>query len=130
MDWQTIVTILAGAHNIGILVSTKGFTDDNFFTIEPELFGRNGCYLILLWGLTHIAVAWRYDEVPFLFLVFAFEKLVYVRHWINWLRKRDTWIDRVKETDFGTQVFFHSFAFFDCVFFGPALFVIFVLGVV
>jgi hypothetical protein len=128
MDWQTIITILAGAYNCSIIVTTRGFTYGDFFEIDP-LFDRNGCFLILLWGLSHISVAWKYDSVPFLFLVFAFEKLVYVIHWISWLRKRETWIDKVKGTDFNTQVFFHLYGLLDAVFFIPALFAIFVMGV-
>jgi len=82
--------------------------------------------MILLWGAAHISVAWDYSSVPFLFLVFAIEKVFYVVHWIKWLRRRDRWIDAVKD-DFLANGFFHLYGLPD-VFFGAALFAIFILG--
>ena len=65
--------------------------------------------------------------MPFVFLVFGLEKLVYIINWIQWLRKRDTWIEKVNG-DFQVKAFFHLYGFPDLVLFGPAFFAIWIKG--
>lgn len=128
MDWETIICLLAGAYNVSLLVVTRAFTHKEFFDIDPNLFDKSGCIMVLLWGGVHISVAWSYASVPFLFLVFALEKLFYVVQWILWIRKRATWIDKVRETDINTYIFFHAYGILDALFFGPALLTIFIMN--
>ena len=125
MNWQTIICILAALYNFGILLPSKFFYNDTFFNVDPEVFSRKGCALIILWGACHISVAWDYSSVPFVFLVFGLEKLVYIINWIQWLRKRDTWIEKVNG-DFQVKAFFHLYGFPDLVLFGPAFFAIWI----
>jgi hypothetical protein len=129
MDWQTIICILAAINNFGILLPTNCFCNEQFFKIDPEIFGRKGCAFVILWGACHISVAWDYASVPFIFLVFGLEKLVYIVHWIQWLRKRETWINDVKG-DFQLKSFFHLYGLPDLIVFGPAFFAIWVMGMV
>jgi len=57
-----------------LLLSSKFFTNEKMFAAWPGLFGREGVFAILLWGLAYISVCVDYRSVPFLVLVFAVEK--------------------------------------------------------
>lgn len=129
MEWQKIITILAGAYNFTIIVPTRGFTNKSFFQVDPDLFDIKGCLMVLLWGATHISVAWDYASIPYLYLVFCFEKLFYIVHWMTWLRKRNQWADLPQvKGDVLANGFFHLYGLGD-VFFGSAFLVIFIKGV-
>ena len=114
MEWQTIATILAAAYNLSILVVTRGFSNDQFFKVDP-LFDKNGCALVIVWGLAYLSAAWNWKDVPFLFLVFALEKIFYTVHWWKWLGKKDAWRE-VAEKDPSANSFFNMYGAGDALF--------------
>mmetsp|Transcript_21212 Transcript_21212/g.32230 ORF Transcript_21212/g.32230 Transcript_21212/m.32230 type:complete len:134 (-) Transcript_21212:145-546(-) len=123
MDRNTAIIIAAAVYNFGVLIPSRFLTNENFHAIDPVLFDRNGCVMVLLWGFAHLSVAWNYDAVPYLLFVFAAEKLFYVIYWMRWLYKRQEWENSwaVKEADFFTKSFFYLYGLADLVFFVPAL---------
>lgn len=78
--------VIAGLSNIlGVLLFSKGFTNETLMTAQPGVMGYFGLVGILLWGLAYIAVRKSYSKVPWLLGVFVVEKLAYVVVWIQWL---------------------------------------------
>ncbi|MGE0433422.1 MAG: hypothetical protein AB7S36_14275, partial [Planctomycetota bacterium] len=78
--------VLSGLSNIGgVLLFSAAFTDPTLGRLYPEVFAPFGLVAIILWGLAYIAVARTHPAVPWLVLVFAIEKAVYVATWIVWM---------------------------------------------
>ncbi len=117
-----------GTYNLCILAPSLFLTNKHFYEVDPLMFNFKSTILILLWGLLTISVAWDYASVPYLFLVLAVEKLVYVIHWIQWIKKRPEWIDKVNN-DINLAPFFHLYGVGD-LFFGSAFVAIGVLGII
>jgi len=83
--WVTIGFIAAGLVNIlGILIFSRGFTNDTLSAVYPEVASKFGLVCIMLWGLAYLSVARHPERVPLLCLVFALEKTVYVVSWVMW----------------------------------------------
>lgn len=77
---------LAAAFNIvGILVFTRLFTSEVFFAIDPGLFSRQGCMLVMVWGLAYAAQAASWRAAPGVSAVFAVEKLFFAGSWLVWM---------------------------------------------
>ena len=53
-----------------------------------SLFGREGGGTLVLWAFAYISIASSYARVPWLLLVFGFEKFYYVFFWLAVRRKR------------------------------------------
>jgi hypothetical protein len=78
----------AGLVNVaGVLLFSKAFTNDALIARSPVVFSRFGLVCIILWGLAHLAVARRYQQVPLLVAVFAVEKFVYTGTWFSWMHR-------------------------------------------
>jgi hypothetical protein len=73
----------AGIFNFGIIVASRGFSD-NLGRVDP-LFSPAGCILICIWGAAYLSVSRRAHLVPALAAVFCVEKLFYVAAWIRGL---------------------------------------------
>jgi len=86
----TIGFAICAAYNIlGCLCVTKFFTSKTFFTIYPEVFGREGMICIMLWGLAYLSIMFSYVNTPYTTLVFVVEKLLYVIIYIVFLTKKN-----------------------------------------
>ena len=78
--------LLAGAYNIvGTLVVTLAFTSDAFFAVDPVMFSRPACALVMLWGAAYTAQSRYWKSAPLVTGVFAVEKLFYAGWWVYWL---------------------------------------------
>jgi len=85
----TIGFAICAIYNIlGCLCVTKFFTSKTFFTIYPEVFGREGMICIMLWGLAYLSIMFSYVNTPYTTLVFVVEKLLYVIIYIVFLTKK------------------------------------------
>lgn len=107
LRWPAVGFLAAGLMNIvGVLLFSRGLTDDHIGELYPEVFGRCGLICIMLWGLAYIAVARRHEAVPLLLLVFAVEKAVYTATWFIWINEHGgSWID-IWKVDPLTAVFY------------------------
>jgi hypothetical protein len=82
VTWQTVLIILAACYNFCILPASKFFQDESFFKVD-SLFDRNGCILVLVWGMCFLSTAWSYAQTPYTILVFAVEKVFYTIHFVR-----------------------------------------------
>ena len=107
--------ILAGLSNIvGVLLCSKGLTNDVMMTTQPGVMGFFGLISILLWGLAYIAVSKNYRHVRWLVAVFVIEKLVYVIAWLSFISAQS--LGAVYDQDFLAGVFFTIYGVNDFVF--------------
>jgi len=122
VTWQTAGILAAAAYNFCILLVTKGLTSKSFFKVDP-LFDRNGCVLVLVWGLAYLSTAWSYSHTPWTMAVFALEKAFYAAHWARTVRSL-----KLPKGDFLSTFFFSLYglgdaasgALFAAVFFAAA----------
>ncbi len=112
--------ILAGLSNItGVLIFSRGFTNDVMMNAQPGVMGLFGLISIILWGLAYIAVSGSYAKVRLLVAVFAIEKLAYVAAWLSFLSTQS--LGGVYEQDIMAGIFYAIYGaldFFFMVFFG------------
>lgn len=77
--------IAAGLANIiGVLVSSRFFTNEAINQLDPVVMSNFGLTMILVWGAAYIAVAKNHAAVPLLAAVFCIEKAIYSAVWIQW----------------------------------------------
>lgn len=75
--------LLAGLSNIvGVLLCSRGFTNQVMMDTQPAVMGLFGLISIVLWGLAYIAVRAKYQHLRWLVGVFVIEKLAYVIAWL------------------------------------------------
>jgi len=107
VTWQTAGILAAAAYNFCILLVTKGLTSKSFFKVDP-LFDRNGCVLVLVWGLAYLSTAWSYSHTPWTMAVFALEKAFYAAHWARTVRSL-----KLPKGDFLSTFFFSLYGLGD-----------------
>jgi hypothetical protein len=82
--------LLAGVANVGgILFFSKLFTNIAMAEASPVVMSSFGQLMIIVWGLAYISVMNSYESVPWLSLLFTFEKLIYVITWVIWFQHND-----------------------------------------
>lgn len=107
--------IIAGLSNIlGVLLFSKGFTNDVLMSAQPGVMGAFGLVAICIWGLAYIAVSKSYAIVPWLLAVFVIEKLIYVIVWIMWHNQNS--VATLYETDAFAGAFFTIYGVNDFLF--------------
>ena len=107
--------ILAGLSNIlGVLVCSKGLTNDVMMQAQPGVMGFFGLVSIMLWGGAYIAVSNRYADVRWLVGVFVAEKLVYVLAWLGFLSAQS--LGAVYEQDTLAGIFYTIYGANDFIF--------------
>lgn len=78
--------LFAGLSNIlGVLICSRGFTNDVMMNTQPDIMGYFGLIAIILWGLAYISVSKTYNRVRLLVGVFVIEKLAYVIAWLAFI---------------------------------------------
>eukprot|EP00036_Acanthoecidae_sp_10tr_P009308 CAMPEP_0182927892 /NCGR_PEP_ID=MMETSP0105_2-20130417/14595_1 /TAXON_ID=81532 ORGANISM="Acanthoeca-like sp., Strain 10tr" /NCGR_SAMPLE_ID=MMETSP0105_2 /ASSEMBLY_ACC=CAM_ASM_000205 /LENGTH=132 /DNA_ID=CAMNT_0025065869 /DNA_START=154 /DNA_END=552 /DNA_ORIENTATION=- len=80
-NWETPAIMACAAYNFLILFYSKLFTNTALFEADP-LFSRDGCILVVVWGLMYLSLAWDFRAVPWAFGVFFLEKMFYVQHYV------------------------------------------------
>ncbi len=107
--------VIAGLSNVlGVLLLSRGFTNQVMMDTQPEVMGYFGLIAIVLWGLAYIAVAKSYAAVPWLIAVFAVEKLAYVIVYLQWFTSHS--IATVYERDAFAGVFYSIYGLNDFIF--------------
>ncbi len=107
--------ILAGLSNIlGVLICSKGLTNDVMMNAQPGVMGFFGLISIVLWGMAYIAVSANYTKVPLLIAVFAIEKLAYVIAWGSFIGTQS--LGAVYEQDFLAGFFYSIYGAMDLCF--------------
>ena len=107
--------IAAGLTNVvGMLLFSKGLTNQTLFNLYPEVFNLMGCVSVLLWGLAYLAAA---DSRPRrLCQVIFLEKLVYVGTWFYALHLRGATLPQLWSSDPLTAFFFSFYGPLDLAF--------------
>ena len=107
--------VLAGLSNIlGVLICSKGLTNDVMMGTQPGVMGLFGLIAIMLWGLGYIAVYQSYAHVRWLVAVFVIEKLAYVIAWGSFLTSQS--LSAVYEQDVLAGVFYTIYGANDFMF--------------
>jgi len=106
--------ILAGLYNLGIILFSRGFSDA-LGSVDP-LFGSEGSFLILLWGLAYLGTRSVYASAPLLVGVFCIEKLFYFQHWVQWLMEEGDSLSQLWASDPLTAMFYAIYGFGDALF--------------
>lgn len=107
--------IIAGLMNASVLIFSRFFTNSTIPEFDPQVMSNFGLLMILVWGLAYISVAKNYDNVKWLVLIFAIEKLIYGWVWTNWILNND--ISEVYAKDKMAGVFYSIYGINDWVFF-------------
>ena len=112
MSHQKVRTgfLLAGLTNFCIIIFSRGYSN-SLGAIDPH-FDTTGCLLITLWGAAYISIARDYARVPWLSIVFGFEKLLYLSRWVLFLARNPDF-EAVWETDPLASIFFGVYGFVD-----------------
>ena len=107
--------IASGIMNtIGVLIFTKGFTNDAIPETDPVVMSYFGLLMIMVWGLAFIAVAKSFDKVIWLVGVFVLEKLAYVIAYSYWFSNHS--LSAVYEKDLFAGVFYSVYGLNDFLF--------------
>lgn len=110
--------ILAGIMNCSVLFFSRGFTNKIINTYDPDVMSNFGMVMILIWGLAYISVAYKFQNVKWLVLIFAIEKLIYGCVWLQWITTND--VSKVYDEDKMSGIFYSIYGINDwlfCVFF-------------
>ena len=110
--------ILAGIMNCSVLLFSRGFTNKTINTYDPDVMSNFGMVMILIWGLAYISVAYKFQNVKWLVLIFAIEKLIYGCVWLQWMTTND--VSKVYDEDKMAGIFYSIYGINDwlfCVFF-------------
>ena len=113
---KTISTgfILAGLMNFSVLIFSRFFTNPVIAETDPDVASNFGLLMIVVWGLTYISVAKKYDSVKWLVGVFALEKVIYAVIWTKWILNND--VSEVFAKDWMAGMFFSVYGINDWIF--------------
>lgn len=115
--WVGPAFLAAGAVNIlGILLISRGFTNDVLAIADPHVFSVFGQALIVVWGMAYISVARSWRMVPWLCFVFFIEKMFYVGAWIVWWGNSADQFASILEQDRMTAIFIAGYGVNDLAF--------------
>jgi hypothetical protein len=117
MDNKTITKgfIASGISNtIGILIFSKGFTNEVIPETDPIVMSYFGLVMIMLWGAAYIAVSKSFEKVKWLIGIFAIEKLAYVLAYGFWFA--DHSLIEVYDKDLLAGIFYSIYGLNDFLF--------------
>ena len=108
--------ILSGIMNIGgTLIFSRFFTNENIIEADPVVMSNFGLLMIFVWGLVFLSIYQKYEQLNWLVVVFAIEKLIYGLHWINWISNNDLY--DVYNKDQMAGIFYATYGVNDLLFF-------------
>ena len=108
--------ILSGIMNIGgTLIFSRFFTNENITEADPVVMSNFGLLMIFVWGLVFLSIYQKYEQLNWLVVVFAIEKLIYGLHWINWISNNDLY--DVYNKDQMAGIFYATYGVNDLLFF-------------
>ncbi|WP_090363453.1 hypothetical protein [Ferrimonas sediminum] len=109
--------VAAGIINIGgVLLFSKGFSNDALTQADPVLFSTFGLLSIILWGAAYLAVSGSYRQVPWIMAVFAVEKLLYTLAWSHWMVNFSHDLPALYQQDWLAGAFFSIYGLNDALF--------------
>lgn len=109
--------LASGIINVGgMLLFSKGLSNELLMATDPVLFSLPGCLSIILWGLAYIACRNAVFTAPYIALVFALEKLLYVVIWGIWLSQFGHTLPHLFEQDLLTGLFYAIYGANDALF--------------
>eukprot|EP01013_Petalomonas_cantuscygni_P033371 TRINITY_DN60305_c0_g1_i1.p1 TRINITY_DN60305_c0_g1~~TRINITY_DN60305_c0_g1_i1.p1 ORF type:complete len:138 (-),score=2.92 TRINITY_DN60305_c0_g1_i1:446-859(-) len=115
--WVGPAFLAAGAVNIlGMLLISRGFTNDVLAIADPHVFSAFGQALIVVWGMAYLSVARSWRMVPWLCLVFFIEKMFYVGAWLFWWGNSADQFASILEQDRMTAIFIAGYGVNDLAF--------------
>ncbi|KQC33233.1 hypothetical protein AAU57_07820 [Nonlabens sp. YIK11] len=107
--------IAAGLMNtIGLLIFSKGFTNDVIPQTDPAVMSHFGLLMIMVWGLAYIAISKTYMNVKSLIGVFVLEKLAYVIAYLVWFSNNS--LEKVYDQDLLAGIFYTLYGLNDFTF--------------
>jgi len=107
--------IASGIMNtIGVLIFTKGFTNDVIPQTDPVVMSYFGLLMIMVWGCAFLAVSKSFDKVRWLVGVFVLEKLAYVIAYSIWFSNNS--LTEVYDQDLVAGLFYSLYGFNDFMF--------------
>ena len=102
-------------NTVGVLILSKGLSNQTLMKTDPLLFGPFGLCMIVVWGLCYYACAESALISPKIGLVFTLEKLMYVTMWIGWMRG-DYSLKDVYQDDLFAGVFYSIYGVIDLIY--------------
>jgi len=109
--------IAAGIMNIGgVLLFSRGLSNQVMLQVDPVVMGLFGLVMIMVWGLAYLAVADRYDQVPWLVGVFCLEKFIYASVWALWMAAHLDTLGTIYDQDLFAGIFYTIYGINDLVF--------------
>lgn len=81
----------AFANTIGVLIFTKGLTNQTLINSHPTLFSQFGIIMVMVWGLCYLACTQAAQVQKRISLIFALEKCVYLISWVLLLQSDFDW---------------------------------------
>lgn len=107
--------IASGISNtIGVLIFTKGFTNDVIPETDPEVMSYFGLLMIMVWGAAFIAVSKSFEKVKWLVGVFVLEKIAYVIAYGQWIMNNS--LQEVYDKDLLAGMFYSVYGLNDFLF--------------
>ncbi len=98
----------------GVLLFSRGFTNDAITQADPVVMSNFGLLMIAVWGLAYLGAAAAGTGVKWLAGAFAIEKLVYGVAWLLWLSNND--LVALYSKDLFAGIFFSIYGLNDLVF--------------
>jgi hypothetical protein len=116
------ILILSGLLNIlGALIFTKFFTHPIIVEQHPEVMSFFGMFMLMIWGILMLVMAFNYTSAPNILLVLALEKFIYVIVWVNWILGNS--LEEVFQKDVLSGIFYSIYGPNDLIFLLVFLFI-------
>ena len=105
----------AFANIIGVMIFTKGLTNQVLIETHPTLFSQFGILMIMMWGLCYFVCTDAAVDYASISLVFALEKLAYCVSWIIFIQGDIDW-SLLYEKDLFAGVFYSIYGVVDGIY--------------
>ena len=105
----------AFVNTIGVLVFTRGLTNQTLIEVDPNHFSRFGLIMIMTWGVCYYACAQAARKHHAISLTFALEKLIYVLTWISFISGPVNW-SQLYDRDLFAGVFYAIYGVIDAIY--------------
>ncbi|PNW27047.1 hypothetical protein [Formosa algae] len=107
---------LSGMMNIGgVLVLSRFFSNKVINEADPVVMSNFGLLMIVVWGLSFLAMAPKWDHLKWVIGAFVIEKFIYGFVWTKWLMNNN--LSDVYEQDMMAGIFYTIYGANDWFFF-------------